>query len=350
MLTIELPKQLGRGSGRSGAPARAPSRARRRQGGLSAGAWGSRGGRRLASCRVAAAMGAPGAERPATFVEDTAVAPERLAGFVADFQQLVAKHGVRASFTGHASAGCLHIRPLPTSRRRPGPAAGRIGPRGGRPRRDYYGAISGEHAAAARRSWFLPASPRRRAVRRHGRGQERVRPGRLLGPGTVIDGPPVTEALRYRRRLRRGRRLGAAPRLLRGRRLRLPWRSASARVSVRRPPARCARLPRRARRGAKHPGRGECPPGGAFAERSPWRRSARTSSATCGTAGLQGLQERVPAGVTWRPQGGVARAGPSRDRHASLAEVSASSADSPLSRRRSPQWSTESEGRRWCAS
>src|SRR5665647_2406339 len=57
-------------------------------------------------------MGAPGAERPASFVEDTAVAPERLAGFVGEFERLVAAEGARASFTGHASAGCMHIRPL----------------------------------------------------------------------------------------------------------------------------------------------------------------------------------------------------------------------------------------------
>ncbi len=57
-------------------------------------------------------MGAPGAERPESFVEDTAVPPERLADYVEEFQRVVASHGARASFTGHTSVGCMHVRPM----------------------------------------------------------------------------------------------------------------------------------------------------------------------------------------------------------------------------------------------
>ena len=53
-----------------------------------------------------------GRTRPAAFVEDTAVAPERLGEYVARFQEIFAARGLQAGFYGHCSVGCLHIRPF----------------------------------------------------------------------------------------------------------------------------------------------------------------------------------------------------------------------------------------------
>ncbi len=50
--------------------------------------------------------------RPAAFVEDTAVAPERLGDYVARFQAIFERHELTAGFYGHCSVGCLHIRPF----------------------------------------------------------------------------------------------------------------------------------------------------------------------------------------------------------------------------------------------
>lgn len=143
-------------------------------------------------------MGAPGAERPASFVEDTAVAPERLADFVADLQTIVASHGGRASFTGHASAGCLHIRPLLDLKTAAGVArmdalAGEVG----RLVLDYHGAISGEHGCGRSRSWFLPTLLGPDLYGAMVAVKDVFDPRRLLNPGVVVDGPPVTEALRF---------------------------------------------------------------------------------------------------------------------------------------------------------
>ena len=52
-----------------------------------------------------------GRERNLAFIEDTAVPPEHLAEYVGRFSALLTEHGLRAGFYGHASAGCLHIRP-----------------------------------------------------------------------------------------------------------------------------------------------------------------------------------------------------------------------------------------------
>jgi FAD/FMN-containing dehydrogenase/Fe-S oxidoreductase len=51
-------------------------------------------------------------EKHISFIEDTAVPPERLPEFVADFQDLLDETGTFASFYAHAGPGCLHIRPL----------------------------------------------------------------------------------------------------------------------------------------------------------------------------------------------------------------------------------------------
>jgi len=143
-------------------------------------------------------MGAPGAERPASFVEDTAVAPERLAEFVAEFEGLVHAHGARASFTGHASAGCLHVRPLLDLKTAAGVATMRQLADGvGDLVAAYHGAISGEHGCGRSRSWLLP--------RLMGPGlyaamvalKDAFDPDRLLGPGTIVDGPGVAEDLRF---------------------------------------------------------------------------------------------------------------------------------------------------------
>jgi len=47
-----------------------------------------------------------------SFIEDTAVPPENLADYVADFRDLLADNDTFASFYAHAGPGCLHIRPL----------------------------------------------------------------------------------------------------------------------------------------------------------------------------------------------------------------------------------------------
>ncbi len=52
-----------------------------------------------------------GARRPVPFVEDCAVPPLRLAEFVADFRELLDRHGLVYGMYGHVDVGCLHVRP-----------------------------------------------------------------------------------------------------------------------------------------------------------------------------------------------------------------------------------------------
>ena len=42
--------------------------------------------------------------------EDSAVAPENLAGYLRDFRKLLASHGLTGVLYGHFGAGCVHVR------------------------------------------------------------------------------------------------------------------------------------------------------------------------------------------------------------------------------------------------
>ncbi|OLU29106.1 hypothetical protein BVH03_11500 [Pseudomonas sp. PA15(2017)] len=52
-----------------------------------------------------------GEVRPQPFVEDTAVPPENLADFIAEFRALLDGHGLTYGMFGHIDAGVLHVRP-----------------------------------------------------------------------------------------------------------------------------------------------------------------------------------------------------------------------------------------------
>ena len=113
-------------------------------------------------------------------------------------RRLVAAEGARASFTGHASAGCMHVRPLLDLKS----AAGvrhmeTLAAAVGRLVAEYHGAISGEHGVGRSRSWALPGLLGPDLYAAMVALKDAFDPRRLLGPGTIVDGPAVAESLRY---------------------------------------------------------------------------------------------------------------------------------------------------------
>src|SRR6185295_9292998 len=65
---------------------------------------------REASLGLSMAMKGDG--KALSFVEDTAVAPERLRDYIDRFLKIVRRHGTVAGVYAHASVGCLHVRPV----------------------------------------------------------------------------------------------------------------------------------------------------------------------------------------------------------------------------------------------
>jgi FAD/FMN-containing dehydrogenase/Fe-S oxidoreductase len=142
--------------------------------------------------------GLPGDRKPTTFVEDAAVPPERLPEFTARFNEILHKHGTEGAYYGHASVGCLHIRPLLNLKDTADVAAmRRITEEVTDLVLEFNGCLSGEHGDGyARSEWnrkmYGPAVyDAFREVKRA------FDPHNLLNPGKVVDAPAMTENLRY---------------------------------------------------------------------------------------------------------------------------------------------------------
>jgi Fe-S oxidoreductase/FAD/FMN-containing dehydrogenase len=143
-------------------------------------------------------LGLPGDRKPVTFIEDTAVAAEHLPDFVARFQEVLARHGTSGAFYGHASVGCLHIRPLLNLKSDEDVA---------RMRRiteditdlvlEFGGALSGEHGDGLARSEWNRKMFGDQVYDAFRLVKQAFDPHNLFNPGKIVDAPAMTENLRY---------------------------------------------------------------------------------------------------------------------------------------------------------
>jgi hypothetical protein len=136
--------------------------------------------------------------KPETFVEDSAVAPERLGEYIRNFRRIVHDQGVDVAFYGHASVGLMHARPLinlkdPADVAKMRAIAEAI--------KDlvieFGGALSGEHGDGLARSEFnreLFGDTLYEAFREIKRTFD---PRGLLNTGKITDAPPMDTQLRY---------------------------------------------------------------------------------------------------------------------------------------------------------
>jgi FAD/FMN-containing dehydrogenase/Fe-S oxidoreductase len=145
--------------------------------------------------------GMRGDRKPVTFVEDCAVAPPRLPEFAGRFREILKSHGTDGAFYGHASVGCLHIRPL-LNLHDPIDVAKmrRITEQVTDLVLTFGGSLSGEHGdGLARSEW----NQKMFGPKLYGAFQEVKRafdPHNLFNPGKVVDAPAMTENLRYAER------------------------------------------------------------------------------------------------------------------------------------------------------
>ena len=142
-------------------------------------------------------MNVPGDAKPLPFVEDTAVAPEHLPDFVRRFDEIVTSHGTEAGYYGHASVGCLHIRPLINLKREEDvDRMVSIAEEVGDLVMEYGGSMSGEHGDGLVRSWFNRKMFGDQLYEAF-RGVKRTfDPNEIMNPGKIVDSQEMTENLR----------------------------------------------------------------------------------------------------------------------------------------------------------
>ncbi len=116
--------------------------------------------------------------------EDSAVPPERLADYLAEFRDLLTEHGLTGVMYGHFGAGCMHIRITFDLRSDSGRAvfrafctdAARLAVRHG-------GSLSGEHGDGRARSELLPIMYSAEMMRAFARFAQVWDPAGILAPG-----------------------------------------------------------------------------------------------------------------------------------------------------------------------
>ncbi len=143
-------------------------------------------------------QGIKGDAKPSTFVEDTAVPPERLAAYIRRFATMLGAHGVRAAFYAHASVGCLHVRPLiDLKQRRDIETMKAIAAAVGDLVIEFGGTMSGEHGDGLVRSWFVERFFGPEVYAAFKEIKRLFDPPGLLNPGKIVDAPPIDQSLRF---------------------------------------------------------------------------------------------------------------------------------------------------------
>jgi FAD/FMN-containing dehydrogenase/Fe-S oxidoreductase len=133
-----------------------------------------------------------------SFVEDTAVAPEKLRDYIERFIAIVRRHGTTAGVYAHASVGCLHVRPVVNLKTASGVATFEaIATEVADLVLEFGGALSGEHGDGLVRGAFnekMFGSELYQAFRAVKRTFD---PNGLFNPGRIVDTPPITSHLRF---------------------------------------------------------------------------------------------------------------------------------------------------------
>ena len=143
-------------------------------------------------------MSMHGDAKPLPFVEDTAVDPETMGEFVQRFDEIVRNHGTEAAYYGHASVGCLHIRPVVSLKDQEGvnrmySIAEEIADL----TREFGGSLSGEHGDGIVRGVWTEKMFGTEIYRLFQELKSTWDPDGIMNPGKIIDCPPMTENLRY---------------------------------------------------------------------------------------------------------------------------------------------------------
>ena len=142
-------------------------------------------------------MNVPGDAKPLPFVEDTAVSPEHLPDFVRRFDEIVTSHGTEAGYYGHASVGCLHIRPLINLKREEDvDRMVSIAEEVGDLVMEYGGSMSGEHGDGLVRSWFNRKMFGDQLYEAFRDVKRTFDPNEIMNPGKIVDSQTMTENLR----------------------------------------------------------------------------------------------------------------------------------------------------------
>lgn len=136
--------------------------------------------------------------RPAAFIEDCAVPVERLGEFIGEVERIMREHHTEGGIYAHASAGCLHIRPILDLQKGAGVRALRtIGEQVLKLTLSLGGSMSSEHGdgivsgEAIEKTYGAQLTEVMRSLK------QAADPDNILNPKKMFDAPPMDSHLRY---------------------------------------------------------------------------------------------------------------------------------------------------------
>jgi len=153
---------------------------------------------KLRKAALGLSMARPGDAKAVSFVEDTAVAPERLREYIERFRKILDRHQTRAGFYAHASVGLLHIRPVIDLKTDIGVERfAAIASEVADLVLEFGGALSGEHGDGLVRAPFQERMFGTQLYEAFREIKRTFDPQGLLNPGKIVDAPELTSDLRF---------------------------------------------------------------------------------------------------------------------------------------------------------
>jgi FAD/FMN-containing dehydrogenase/Fe-S oxidoreductase len=139
-----------------------------------------------------------GDAKPVSFIEDITVPVERLTEYVRAVERITADLGIEATFYAHASAGCLHVRPVINLKSAEGVKAMRsITAQSVAAALQLGGIVSGEHGDGLSHSEWLENAYGPVVMEAHRLIKDAADPGGMLNPGKIVRPGQMEQNLRF---------------------------------------------------------------------------------------------------------------------------------------------------------
>ena len=143
-------------------------------------------------------MGVKGNAKPIPFIEDCAVDTDKLPEYIARVDELIRDNGTQAAYYGHASVGCIHVRPfIDLKSQEDVDRMYRISRGACDLVMEMGGAMSGEHGDGLVRSEWNERVFGTTLYNAFREVKGAFDPKGIMNPGKIVDSPSMVENLRY---------------------------------------------------------------------------------------------------------------------------------------------------------
>jgi Fe-S oxidoreductase len=140
----------------------------------------------------------PGDAKPVSVIEDTAVNPQKLPQYIAEFKEILAKHNLECVFHAHIATGELHLRPVLNLKDPADVVKFRaIATDTARLVKKFNGSLSGEHGDGRLRGEFIPMMIGEKNYGILQKIKKAWDPENIFNPGKITATAPMDTSLRY---------------------------------------------------------------------------------------------------------------------------------------------------------